>query len=127
MFQVLTGMVQMGLIDASGIKDLLGLDELDKDTVSKGAQGGADPTQNKLNNFRQPVQINLWQDALGNPHVTAADWVHKDQWDKIDAQNRMNEVDRDNKKHDWEVAEKKSEWSNSNTKEAKKNNKEKKQ
>ena len=127
MFQVLTGMVQMGLIDASGIKDLLGLDELDKDTVSKGAQGGGDPTQNKLNNFRQPVQINLWQDALGNPHVTAADWVHKDQWDKIDLQNRMNESDRDNKKHDWEVAEKKSEWSNSNTKQAKKNNKEKKQ
>jgi len=125
MFQVLTGMVQMGLIDSSGIKDLLGLEELDKDTLSKGAQGGGDPTQNKLNNFRQPVQINLWQDALGRPHVTAADWVHQDQWNEIDAQNRMNEIDRNFKSHEWEVAEKKAEWSNSNIGEVKKDNKEK--
>lgn len=125
MFQVLMGMNQMGLIDAAGIRDMLGIEELDKDTLSKGTQGGGDPTQNKLNNFRQPVQINLWQDALGRPHVTAADWVNKDQWDKIDAQNRMNEIDRENKKHEWEVAEKKAEWSNGNTPEDKKNNKEK--
>ena len=125
MFQVLMGMNQMGLIDAAGIRDMLGIEELDKDTLSKGTQGGGDPTQNKLNNFRQPVQINLWQDALGRPHVTAADWVNKDQWDKIDAQNRMNEIDRENKKHEWEVAEKKAEWSNSNIPEDKKNNKEK--
>ena len=115
----------LGLIDTSGIKDLLGLEELDKDTLSKGSQGGGDPTQNKLNNFRQPVQINLWQDALGRPHVTAADWVNQDQWNEIDAQNRMNEIDRAEKAHEWEVAEKKAEWSKSNIVEDKKDNKEK--
>jgi len=115
MFEVMMGMAQAGLIDASGIKDMLGLEDMDKDTISKGAQGGADPTQNKLNGWRQPVQINLWQDtATGKMNMTAADWVHQDQWNKVDIRNRDNEVDRDIKNHEWEVAEKKSEWSKSN-------------
>ncbi len=127
MFQVLTGMAQMGLIDSSGIKDILGLEDLDKDSVSKGSQGGADPMNNKLTGWRQPVQINLWEDSTGKMNMTAADWVNSDQWNKVDIRNKESEIDRDSKKHKWEVADKKAEWSNGNTKEAKKDNKEKKE
>ena len=127
MFQVLTGMAQMGLIDSSGIKDILGLEDLDKDSVSKGSQGGADPMNNKLTGWRQPVQINLWEDSTGKMNMTAADWVNSDQWNKVDIRNKESEIDRDSKKHEWEVADKKAEWSNGNTKEAKKDNKEKKE
>ena len=126
MFQVLTGMAQMGLIDSSGIKDILGLEDLDKDTVSKGAQGGIDPMNNKLTGWRQPVQINLWEDSTGRMNMTAADWVNSDQWNKVDIRNKESEVDRDSKKHEWEVADKKAEWSNSNIHEASKKNKRKK-
>ena len=127
MFQVLTGMAQMGLIDSSGIKDILGLEDLDKDSISKGSQGGADPMNNKLTGWRQPVQINLWEDSTGKMNMTAADWVNSDQWNKVDIRNNESEIDRDSKKHEWEVADKKAEWSNGNTKEAKKDNKEKKE
>ena len=127
MFQVLTGMAQMGLIDSSGIKDILGLEDLDKDSVSKGSQGGADPMNNKLTGWRQPVQINLWEDSTGKMNMTAADWVNSDQWNKVDIRNKESEVDREIQKHEWEVADKKAEWSNGNTKEAKKDNKEKKE
>ena len=127
MFQVLTGMAQMGLIDSSGIKDILGLEDLDKDSISKGSQGGADPMNNKLTGWRQPVQINLWEDSTGKMNMTAADWVNSDQWNKVDIRNKESEVDREIQKHEWEVADKKAEWSNGNTKEAKKDNKEKKE
>ena len=73
MFSVLMQMAQLGFIDESGIREMLGLEEYDKDTMSKGAQGGPDPTRNKLNEWRQPVQINLWQDGSGKLNVTAAD------------------------------------------------------
>lgn len=127
MFQVLTGMAQMGLIDSSGIKDILGLEDLDKDSVSKGSQGGADPMNNKLTGWRQPVQINLWEDSTGRMNMTSADWVKADQWNKVDIRNKESEVDREIQKHEWEVADKKAEWSNSNIREAKKDNKEKKE
>ena len=127
MFQVLTGMAQMGLIDSSGIKDILGLEDLDKDSISKGSQGGADPMNNKLTGWRQPVQISLWEDSTGKMNMTAADWVNSDQWNKVDIRNKESEIDRDSKKHEWEVADKKAEWSNGKTKEAKKDNKEKKE
>lgn len=127
MFQVLTGMAQLGLIDSSGIKDILGLDELSKDTVSKGTQGGADPQNNKLTGWRQPVQINLWEDTTGKMNMTAADWVNADQWNKVDIRNKDNEIDRDSKKQEWDNADKKSKWSRGNTKTSKKNKREKKQ
>lgn len=128
MFEVLMGMTQMGLIDEAGIRDMLGIEELDKDTISKGAQGGGDPTQNKLNGWRQPVQINLWQDSTtGKMNMTAADWVNTDQWNKVDIRNKDNAIDRDNKKHEWEVVEKKAEWSNGTMKEAKKDKREEKE
>ena len=121
-------MTQMGLIDEAGIRDMLGIEELDKDTISKGAQGGGDPTQNKLNGWRQPVQINLWQDSTtGKMNMTAADWVNTDQWNKVDIRNKDNAIDRDNKKHEWEVVEKKAEWSNGTMKEAKKDKREEKE
>lgn len=126
MFEVLTGMTQMGLLDASGIKDILGIEDLDKDTMSKGAQGGANPLHNKLNGWRQPVQINLWQDSTtGKMNMTAADWVNTDEWNKVDIRNKENAIDRDNKNHEWEVADKKAEWSKGNISEDKKDNKEK--
>ena len=88
MFSVLMQMAQLGFIDESGIRDMLGLEEYDKDTMSKGAQGGPDPTRNKLSNWRQPVQINLWQDGMGKLNITAADWVKTDEWGKMEAHNK---------------------------------------
>ena len=72
LFQVFTGMMQMQLIDESGVRDILGLEELDKETMSEGAD--TNPSVNKWNNFKQPVQINMWPDALGNVQSTISGW-----------------------------------------------------
>jgi len=88
MFSVLMQMAQLGFIDESGIREMLGLEEYNKDTMSKGAQGGPNPTFNKLDNWRQPVQINLWQDGMGKLNITAADWVKTDEWGKMEAHNK---------------------------------------
>jgi len=73
MFEVIVGMQQMGLIDESGIRDILGLEELDKETLSKGAQGGQLPQANRWQpSFKQPLQINLWPEELKRS---------KDRWD----------------------------------------------
>jgi hypothetical protein len=37
MFSVLTNMEQLGLIDANGMRDILGLEDLNKETLSKGS------------------------------------------------------------------------------------------
>lgn len=79
MFAVLTQMAQLGLIDESGIKDMLGLEELDKETLSKGQAGGANPQTNKWNYGKSPVQINLWPEEIKRMN---------DKWDVwVDPQN----------------------------------------
>jgi len=68
MFGVLTQMAQLNLIDESGIRDLLGLEELDKETLSKGEAGGGAPTTNRWDLGKQPIQINIWPDELQRMH-----------------------------------------------------------
>jgi len=82
MFNVLTGMAQLGLIDESGLRDILGLEDIDKETLSKGAQGSAgNPGFNRWQVGRQPVQINLWENPQTNKlHATAANWGNIDRW-----------------------------------------------
>lgn len=66
MFSVLTGMMQLRLIDESGVRDILGLEELDKETLSKGGMGGGMPGSNRWfpSQGQQPIQINLWPDEI---------------------------------------------------------------
>ncbi len=81
MLEVMAGLKQMGLIDESGLREILGVTELDKDTVSKGAQGGPTPGANLWRkDFKQPIQINLWPDELGKVHSTVSGWGNADQW-----------------------------------------------
>lgn len=78
MFAVLTQMAQMNLIDESGIRDILGLEDLDKETMSKGEAGQGDPGRNKwYQNFKQPISINLWPEELARMNDT---WKAPDQW-----------------------------------------------
>jgi len=74
----------------SGIRDILGLEELDKETLSKGAAGGALPQSNRWNpSGSVPVQQfpgNLWPDEIrrgrdrwdtwprGTPAAIVAKW-----------------------------------------------------
>lgn len=74
-FMVLTQMAQMNLIDESGIRDILGIEELDKETMSKGQQGGATPGVNKWDMGKQPIQINLWPEEIARM---------KDRWPAMD-------------------------------------------
>lgn len=65
MFTVLTQMAQLQLIDESGIRDILGLEELDKETMSKGSAGGGMPQSNTAwPNMKQPIQINMWPEEV---------------------------------------------------------------
>lgn len=65
MFTVLMQMAQFGFIDESGIRDILGIEELDKETLSKGAAGGAQPGHNVgWPDNRSPIQTNLWPEEI---------------------------------------------------------------
>jgi hypothetical protein len=73
MFAVLTQMAQFGFIDESGIRDILGLEELDKETLSKGAAGGGQPGHNlSWPDGRRPIETNLWPNEMRRM---------QDQWD----------------------------------------------
>jgi len=81
MFLVLTQMEQLGLIDESGIRDMLGLEELDKETLTKGQAGGGMPQANKAwPDQRQPIQTNLWPDELRRLNDKWDEWEIKDEW-----------------------------------------------
>lgn len=77
MFTVLTQMMQMGLIDESGVRDILGLDELDKETMTNGADGT--PQNNKWfpQSGKTPVQINLWPEEIKRMNDQ---WPKGDKW-----------------------------------------------
>lgn len=81
MFGVLVQMAQLGLIDESGIRDMLGLEELDKETMSKGQAGGGMPQANVAwPDQRQPIQTNLWPDELRRLNDSWDEWNIKDEW-----------------------------------------------
>lgn len=46
MFNVLTGLVQNGWIDESGLREVLGLEDVDRETMTTGAEGGVKPDDN---------------------------------------------------------------------------------
>jgi len=78
MFAVLTQMMQMGLIDQSGIRDILGLEDLDKETMSKGQQGQGTPGNNKWNqDFSQPTGLNMWPEEIARMNDA---WAKPDAW-----------------------------------------------
>lgn len=77
MFNVLVQMVQLGFIDESGIRDILGLEELDKETMTNGSdmtpamqrwQGGPTPTGNMF-----------WPNEIKQMNDT---WPMGDKWPK---------------------------------------------
>jgi len=85
MFLVLTQMMQLGLIDESGVRDMLGLEELDKETLSKGQAGGGLPQANVWAGGAQRYVINsnpnnLWPDELKRLADTWDEWDIKDEW-----------------------------------------------
>lgn len=81
MFEVLVQMGQLGLIDESGIRDMLGLEELDKETMSKGQAGGGMPQANvAYPDQRQPIQTNLWPDEMRRLNDKWDEWEVRDEW-----------------------------------------------
>ena len=78
MFAVLTQMAQMNLIDESGIRDILGLEDLDKETMSKGEAGQGTPGNNKwYPDFRQPTGLNMWPEEIARMNDA---WPKPDVW-----------------------------------------------
>ena len=80
MLLVLTQMMQMNLVDESGVRDMFGLEELDKETLTKGQAGGGMPQANTWQNGVQPVQMNLWPDELRRLNDSWDEWEIKDEW-----------------------------------------------
>jgi hypothetical protein len=85
MFLVLTQMMQVGLIDEDGVRDMLGLEELDKETMSRGQMGGGMPQANTWMGGAQPVAINvnpnnLWPDEERRLADKWDEWTIKDEW-----------------------------------------------
>jgi len=85
MFLVLTQMMQVGLIDEDGVREMLGLEELDKETLSKGQAGGGMPQANSWRGGVQPVGINvnpnnLWPEEQRRLEDTWDEWEIKDEW-----------------------------------------------
>lgn len=85
MFLVLTQMMQVGLIDEEGVRDMLGLEELDRETLSRGQAGGGMPQANTWMGGIQPVAINvnpsnLWPEEQRRQADTWDEWEIKDEW-----------------------------------------------
>jgi hypothetical protein len=79
MFSVLMQMAQAGLIDESGIRDILGIEELDKETMTRGQAGGGNPQWNSYVGGATPVSTNgkYWP----NEAIRARDmWKNQDVW-----------------------------------------------
>lgn len=75
MFSVLTGLLELGLIDPNGLRDILGLAEADKQTISKGADRTPGGNINKVV-WKTPVQVNVnTGNGWGQPNVqTSNPW-----------------------------------------------------
>jgi len=105
MFEVLMGLVSTGLIDESGLRDILGIEELEKETVSKGAQGGARPGASRWTpGGRRPIQTSI------KPRRSM--WRMEDLWNKI-TQKQLPEAPQRSLWRDedtWETDPAKLEW-----------------
>lgn len=77
MFSVLVQMVQLGFIDESGIRDILGLEELDKETMSKGAD--MNPATSLWNNDKSPIASRLWPEEIKRMNDV---WPMGNKWPK---------------------------------------------
>jgi len=75
MFEVLMGLVSAGFIDESGMRDILGIEELEKETLSKGSQGGAAPGRSRWDRGIRPIQTSI--------HPDRSQWRFEDVWNKI--------------------------------------------
>jgi len=108
MFEVLMGLVSAGLIDESGMRDILGIEELDKETVSKGAQGGARPGASRWNRGIRPIQTEI------HPHRSR--WRFEDTWSKL--KSLVNQLPEQpsrslwSEEDTWEVDPARREWMN---------------
>lgn len=81
MFGVLVQMAELKLIDESGIRDILGLEELDKETLSKGEAGGGMPQSNRAwDTGKSPIQINMWPGEIERMGDKWDTWIIKDEW-----------------------------------------------
>ena len=77
MYAQLKDMVANGLIDESGLRQKLGLEELDKQTMSEGSDTNPnmEPVQDKWSpRLNSPLQLNVWPDSQGNVQVSANPW-----------------------------------------------------
>lgn len=77
MFNVLVQMAQMGFIDESGIRDILGLEELDKESMTNGAD--INPAISLWNNGNSPIQSRLWPEEIKRMNDS---WPMGDKWPK---------------------------------------------
>ncbi len=77
MFNVLVQMAQMGFIDESGIRDILGLEELDKESMTNGAD--INPATSLWNNGNSPIQSRLWPEEIKRMNDV---WPMGDKWPK---------------------------------------------
>jgi hypothetical protein len=73
MYEQLKDMTGIGLIDEDGLRDMLGLTEYDKETMSEGAN--TDPDRDKWNaEWKSPIQINMWPNQDGSMKTTTSAW-----------------------------------------------------
>lgn len=81
LYNELKDMVAIGLIDEGGLREFLGIEELDKDTMTQG--NNTDPDLNRWRPaWKTPMQINLWPDANGNINSTTSSWGQvPNQWE----------------------------------------------
>jgi len=73
MYQVLDDMVLKGRIEESGMREILGLDEADKETISKGG----DTSPGRTTWIQNPVGLRY--DAMGRPgwNIPRQDWFNQ--------------------------------------------------
>jgi len=85
-FTVLTQMAQLGLIDESGMREILGIEDLDKETLSKGEAGGTTPSQNRWIEGKRLSGLNLWPEEIERMQDRWDEWPKgtpqeiKDKW-----------------------------------------------
>ena len=73
LYNEMKDMVATGLIDESGMRKFFGVEELNKDTLSKGQN--TDPDLNRWRpDWQSPVQINMWPRADGQMATTVSPW-----------------------------------------------------
>lgn len=73
LYNQLIDMTSRGLIDEEGLRDMLGLTELDKETMTEGANTSPDQNQWRPS-WKSPIQINMWPGQDGSVKTTTSAW-----------------------------------------------------